>query len=136
MRKYHLLLALFVLSACNSNYNSGEQLDQDLRIQAMKRKGATDDQVYNVRIFPKMEILEANKSISKNMTYHIDSSFYFIKNKARVYPQSVECIANGVVNSFEYLIRFDPDGLSEKEDLPLVYQDKYINQKIYQLLLK
>lgn len=136
MRKYYLVLIFFVFYGCSSKYKLGEEGDADIRIQAMKRKAEVGDQIYNIRLFPKKEILEANKNISRSMTYDVDSSFYLVKNHEKIFPYSVERIANGVPDSFEYLIHFDQNGISDIETLPLVYQDKYINQKIYQLLLK
>jgi hypothetical protein len=127
---------LLILAGCGKKYNSGQVLDQELTIQAMKTKDADGSMLYHVRVFPKKEILEANKSINKEMMYGADSCFYLMDHQNKIYPLSVSYIANGVANSFEYMIRFDPAKVSSELPADFFYQDKYINQKNYQLTLK
>ena len=136
MRVYPMALAILLLIGCNNKYRSASASDDLLNIQAMKVVEKDSDLVYQVRVFPRKEILDADKTIARKMMYQADSSFYLIHKKLRVYPVSVEYIANGVANSFEYMVRFDQANLPKEQALPLVYQDKYINQKNYQLLLK
>lgn len=134
-----LILMVFigmVLPCCNREPGMAKVSDGELNIQAMRIGKLADDVAYAVRIYPKKEILEANKAVSKNMMYGTDSCFYLTYKKSRIYPVSITCIANGIPGSFEYLVSYEGFVLPEPATRNLFYKDKYINKKDYQLSLK
>ncbi len=124
-------IAVLLMMSCRHKIPAVSIVDEEMTIHAMTRSEPDSAGVYNVRILPKKELLEQNSTIGRNMMYGADSCFYIMEGVHKIYPIGTECIANGVANSFEYLVRFD-----SKVSAELFYQDKYINKKNYHLVFK
>ena len=122
---------ILLIMSCKSKPLLANVSDENICIQVMKLDQPDGIARFNVRIYPKKELLAADAGIAQKMMYGNDSCFYLLQHSRKVYPISTECIANGVANTFEYLVIFE--GIQTRE---LFYQDKYINQKNYQFVLK
>jgi len=133
MKNCLTLFLLLLLLACNPSKDFSLK-DQDLLIQGIKKVDAQDPSTINfmVRIFPDKNKTEQAKDFNAKMQLNMDSCFYTFRGEQRIYADQIIPVSSGVKGCFEYLVAFD--GLEDETHLStLVYQDKYINQKIYQL---
>jgi hypothetical protein len=111
-----------------------EARDQDLVVQFLQLDQQGNGPVsYQARIQPARQLLEqAGKSGREALAYRMDSCFYISRGPQKIYPAMVQSVANGVQNTFEYLIQFNTNQEPADSDI-LIYQDRYLNQKNYRL---
>ncbi|WP_293785340.1 hypothetical protein [uncultured Pedobacter sp.] len=137
MRKYAIIMLLGIIS-CTAKSPSGQYFDKDIKVMAQLKKNTSNNrmQTFMVRVFPDQKIMEQGKEkIAESFLYHADSCFYLLKNNAKLYPEYVEPIVNGIKGSYEFLVGFNNQNLSSKEYI-LIYQDQMINKKKYVLTIK
>ncbi len=138
MRYLYLMCAVLFFS-CSRKQPFAETKDKDLLIQVIGSKGLPDSAglEYKVRIFQELK-KEAtdDKKLREKMMYQVDSVFYRMEGLEKQYAEGVTPIANGIKNCFEYLVVFPGTKPAGTHQDILIYQDKYINNKTYQLILK
>ncbi len=138
MRKFTIMVLLGLILSCTSKSPSGQSLDRDIRIMAQLNKTSSNArmQTFMIRVFPDKKFVESGmEKITESFLYHADSCFYLLKNDAKLYPEYVEPIVNGIKGSYEFLVGFNNQDLSSKE-YTLIYQDQIINKKKYVLTIK
>jgi hypothetical protein len=133
-----VLLSLVMLASCRRSTPAFYEIkDKELTIQAMDIKATADDDEtisYKVRLIPEKRIMEGMHEEEKNKLYYkMDSCFYMNDGKQKNYAALVQPIANGVSGSYEYLLQFETGKNFKADTIDLIYQDRYINHKIYGL---
>lgn len=135
MRKIYAMIILAGFSACRSNKEDARTVgDKQLTIQVQKVPAEDDrDRSVRVRIFPEREAFSGlDRAGRENLLYRMDSCFYLETGMKKIYPSAVLPVANGISLGFEYLVSFD--GLvAPKGHIRLIYQDRYLNKKKYEL---
>jgi len=115
-----------------------EVKDKDLAIQVIKIENQQNDRQdlsYAVRLTPDKHILlPGDNKMTTALWYHMDSCFYLSQGKKKIYPAIIQPIANGIGGTFEYYVAFD-ESIKENKPLRLVYQDKYLNKKKYEIII-
>jgi hypothetical protein len=76
---------------------------------------------------------QVTSEITHGLLYNTDSLFYIQESKRKVYPILIQPVANGVANTFEYLIDFDKK--ENEADASMIYHDKYLTKKDYRVKL-
>jgi len=132
-----LLFSVVFIIACNTHKGSFKEIkDHGLTIQIIKTIGEprNDHAInYSARLVPdKGLISEKDAKVKTELWYGMDSCFYLQSGKKRVYPEIIQPIANGVAGSFEYMVSFESTDLKDGK-WNLVYQDKYLNHRKYQM---
>ncbi len=127
-----LLLILTGISCNKADTRFSEIKDKHLTLQVMKVQEGEDRSMleYRVRLLVNPNI-DVNKQLGQKMWYHTDSCFYFAEGERRIFPMVQEPVANGIKNSFEYLLLFNSHDLPEDRKLELTYRDLYISDKTY-----
>jgi len=140
MKINRLFLGLVLTSTLGScGYRSPflEIKDQDMTIQAMQLKdqNGETDLSYKVRLTLNDKNINSQSSTKNNdLLYRMDSCFYATENGKKTYPIMVQYVANGVKNSYEYLVQFERNKQST-DSITIVYDDHYLNKKTYTLRL-
>lgn len=108
-----------------------EMKDKDLSIQVMKMNRGEDSDMheYRIRIVPYS--IPSSHTLQGDMWYKADSTIYLFDGTNKVYPVIMEPIANGIKNSYEYLLTFSKTTSADEVKLNLVYADRYINNRTY-----
>jgi len=108
-------------------------------LQVMKMKNKDTDTVslnLRVRLYPSAGETERLSPDQKNgLSYGMDSCFFLFEGAQRIKPAFVQAVSNGVRNSFEYLVSFEPVRPVSPVNFRLVYQGKYLDGKQYNLTL-
>ncbi|EDM35223.1 hypothetical protein PBAL39_13362 [Pedobacter sp. BAL39] len=135
MKIYWLALFLICLTACSNAGKVMRAVDSDLEALANRSIEKEDGSVlYKIRIFPSKNILEEHKkTLNQSMMYHADSLFYLFDGKKKIYAMQSEPVMSGINGCYEYMVVFDAGDDVKAENQVLVYQDKFINQKRYEL---
>lgn len=132
MKIGYLIVLAILFTCCREKNISAEMMDKEILIQGMWQKQS--EQV-KIRIFPKMiSRIDDDKKINEQMMFGIDSCFTKVIAGKRVYPIGVIPISNGVKNCYEYLLTFPKQ--EEDGEFEVLYQDKFINKKVYKLHFK
>lgn len=134
MKRISLIIICFAI-ACGSKKIVGQYSDKDINVLVQLKEASFDTKIFMVRIFPNKKIIEANKMINRSLNYHADSCFYLLKDNKKINPEFVEPVINGISGSFEFLIGFNNQNLSQKE-FTMIYQDQIINKKKYLVIIK
>ncbi|MEO3404975.1 hypothetical protein AAFN85_13800 [Mucilaginibacter sp. CAU 1740] len=125
-----LIAVAAVFTACNSGRNTYREIQKNgLRVQ-LGRFADHHGEAYRIRLIPENRgagIVTKTSGIDplKNM----DSCFYMLNGKQKIYPVAVQFIASGSETSFEYVAVFN-DSVSVSQNT-MIYEDKYINRKTY-----
>ncbi len=131
---------LMLLASCKSGQSDFQEIrESGLTVQVMGIRENEDTALgdYRVRIFPEKGIEDTiGKETQNNMLYKMDSCFYLLDKSRPTYPVGLEPIANGMKNSYEYLLLFDKETGIASDSLKLVYKDQYLNKKAYVFNLK
>jgi hypothetical protein len=138
MRYITIGIILISLFACRSKRPSAQKGDKELTIQATKIEADQESgEEYRVRIFTgnKMDNA-AGKKVNESMQMGADSLFFRISNGLKEYPQAVIPVAASIKHSYEYILIFSGTHAENQDNEKLIYQDKYINGKTYELSLK
>lgn len=125
--------------SCSKKPPFAEIKDKDLIVQASVKVLTDQDTIgpeYKIRIFPVFKGSNDEKKVREKLQYNVDSCFYMMKNAGKLYPDAVIPVANGIKDCYEYLVIFPKTAYTEPEISKLIYKDKYINSKTYQLTLK
>lgn len=126
------------ISSCHKKNSILEIGDKDIIIKAqqIKNQGQESGVInYAIRLTPNKRFTNPeNKQLTTEFWYQMDSCFYLIQNKKKIYPAIIQPIANAVEGTFEYYVVFDK-GDTEGTSMKLVYQDKYLNKKQYELIV-
>lgn len=134
----HVFIALVCLASCGKNPKVVELKQAGLVVKLTKLpEDAPDNSTisYAVRLIPDKSLLANTDQITKTaLQYRMDSCFYVINNHHKVYANIVQPIADGVADSFEYLLTFNLDNL-KMGNWKLTYRDRYLNHRQYQLQL-
>jgi len=123
--------------SCHKAARVEEVKDKELTLQVsvLKDKAPGDESLTcKARIIPAKE-LAANETTEQKrlLNYKMDSCFYIKEGNNKNYASMVQAIANGVSGTYEYLLVFDPDQKVRTDSVDLIYQDRYINHKLYNL---
>jgi len=136
---FYSLSCLAVFASCKHAKPLMEARDADLTVQIMAIDDSSKDEQavsYRARLIPDKKLMEGKTREEKNSLYYqMDSCFYFTVAGVKTYAALVQPIANGVSGSYEYLLQFEKPKLINTDTLSLVYQDKYINKKTYDVRL-
>jgi len=131
-------LGITVISACRQNKDVIKQIKvQGLTLMVMKTPGGpedADEMTYSARLIPDKGLIENKNAVVTAMQYKMDSCFYLQQGKERIYASLTQPIANGVKDSFEYLLSFERQGIKNNK-WDFVYLDKYLNHKIYKIAI-
>ena len=137
MRYIIMGILLISLLACRSKRPSAQKGDKELTIQATKVKADNSGEEYRVRIFSIDKMDNAIvKKINEGMRMDTDSLFSRISNGLKEYPQIVIPVAASIKNCYEYILIFNEAPAYNQDSQVLIYQDKYINGKTYEMTLK
>jgi len=123
-----------MFSCQHKNASFNEFKDKDITIQVIQLKDDAGDSTltYKARVIPdKKLMIEINRSEKNNLLYRMDSCFYINNGSYKTYASLVQPVANGVSDTFEYLLAFDVAKADRKDSIKIVYHDKYINRKTY-----
>ncbi|MGZ3759799.1 MAG: hypothetical protein ACXVAY_12960 [Mucilaginibacter sp.] len=133
-----VLVSLFTITACRHQHTLHEIKDKELTLQVMELEsvpGNGTTRSYKARLFPATAFREGKvETRTAALRYQMDSCFYLQAGRQKIYAAMVQPIANGIKGTYEYLIDFDL-GTAAKDDCELVYQDKFLNHRKYQLKL-
>jgi hypothetical protein len=142
----YLLFILLVILSCSCKSPAERWLDRlpdykqvhskELSLQLLKMKIAGDTSAfyYRVRITPSAN----NKTLSGdqvNFYYAMDSCFYLKAGEQVFKPSIVQAVPNGIKGCFEYLLSFNISKPMLFTPVNLVYQDKFIDGKVYSISL-
>ena len=133
--RYQLVLLAMatMLCACKSQNRLLQTGDSSLTVQVMRLPA--DDKAtvsYKVRLITSKSLLEGKTTEQKNaMWYKMDSCFYLQQGTGKIYAALVQPVANGVSNTYEYLVEFDNDKEIVDDNVAMVYDDKYLNRRKY-----
>lgn len=108
-----------------------EYSDEDILIQVMKNNNSHQDTTeleYRIRIFP-VKKMQSLPVLSDVKWLRMDSCFYLQSGNSIYQPAFIEPVANGINNSHEYLLVFKIQSEMTRQNLDLVYIDKYSNNK-------
>ena len=135
MKTKIILILIMISCACKSTNNVMQVSDQQIALQVVSLDESDNEVSFKARVVVTSKDLVAKLSsaIAQKMTYQSDSIFYITNGKQKIFPALIQPVANGVANTFEYLIDFDCR-LPEK-GLVMVYSDQYLTKKTYQLIL-
>ena len=126
--------------ACNRGDDSFREVkdkDMILQVSEIKDKAPGDESLtYKARLIPS-KVLTENETIEQKrlLSYKMDSCFYINDGHHKNYASMVQAVANGVSGTYEYLLVFELDKNESKDSVDLLYQDRYINHKLYELKL-
>ena len=135
------LLILFLAVSCrrvNKSFKESKDADMAFQIMDLPNDSADDNTLnYKVRIIPQKKLMETSTMHDKtSMYYDMDSCFYIIDDKhEKIYPSLVQPVANGVKDTYEYLLDFELNTGLAKQELNIIYADRYINHKSYVIKL-
>jgi|SRR6185437_5505588 len=128
------LATLFI--CCNKKRTYSENKSDGLTVQATEiPAGASETGVvnYSARLIPDNALSAAKNGETKTaLWYSMDSCFYLQAGNKKIYANLTQPIANGVTGTFEYLLSFEITRQSDVQ-YSLIYQDKYLNHKKYEL---
>jgi hypothetical protein len=93
--------------------------------------GTGSESVYDIRISTVNPELFAQVS-QGSMWFKMDSCFWITENGENFYPEIIEPVANGLKNSFEYVVHFNR---SFDNNANLFFKDTFINNKTYRVAL-
>ena len=147
MKATGIVLLLLILASCRtptekwlksmSDYQSVK--GKSLTMEIMKIKPAKEDTTsltYKVRLYPDKEWLENNSGKQKNgLFYGMDSCFILRTPIASYSPDMIQPVNNGIAGCYEYLLSFSIVKAMKYSQLQLVYADRYIDGKPYQIVL-
>ena len=110
-----------------------------LSMEIMKVKPVSTDTTaltYKVRIFPAKDWVDnQGRGQKTGLYYGVDSCFSLRSGKASFRPDMVQPVNNGIAGCFEYLISYEVTKAMKMKELQLVYKDKFIDGKQYQMEL-
>jgi hypothetical protein len=132
-----LLILTVMISACRKNKTISQIKHDGLTLFAKKMVDDPDNTGivnYAVKIIPDHKLNEMGQPVRTAMAYRMDSCFYLLNGLSKTYPDLIQPIANGASDSFEYLLSFRTGDLERAKGL-LNYQDRYLNQKNYRIVL-
>ena len=126
-----MCLIILIVESCRTNVNQYRDTGDDvLQFSVIGVANPPEsNRVFKVRISSSLKLNEVSRQ--KQMT-RMDSAFYYISNNIKIYPLAVESVANGIDNSFEYLVYFPP---LKNGSAQLVYESAHINNRIYKISL-
>ncbi|MBC6110691.1 hypothetical protein ACFOG5_17120 [Pedobacter fastidiosus] len=136
--KKTIYIALFVPMFLACNRNPQHQFgDRKLSIQVREARAENPavETAFQVRVF-NLSKTEGNrgKKLSEKMEYGNDSSFYRIRSGQKRYASGVMPVSTGIRDCYEYLVFFPAE--SGEDNSSLVYRDRYISGRTYQLSLR
>jgi len=127
-----------IFSACDRKSHIDQDKHDGLMVQVIKMPAEANDGGiinFSTRLIPdKNTMADLNQNLRTGLSYRMDSCFYLLNGTHKTYPNIVQPIANGVSSDFGYLLSFDAVDL-KKAKWQLTYQDKYLNHKIYHIVL-
>ena len=110
-----------------------------LSLDIMKVKPAKEDTteiMYKVRLYPDKAWLEnATGKQKESLSYSMDSCFSLRAGTVKYMPDMMQPVSNGVAGCQEYLLSFGVEAAMKYKKLQLVYNDRYIDGKTYQIIL-
>jgi len=136
MRKILAIITISISMAGCANSPHSTTGDDVLTIQSHLKKKERGSLAFAVRIFSHRKNDEKKeKQLNEQMGYGIDSCFYRIYKGKREFPTGILPVASGIRNCYEYILLFDDfDGNIKQEQL--VYRDRYISGKAYNMILR
>lgn len=128
-------MAVLLFMGCSKNRGGQNGDDQiTLQVQQVKEKNA-EDLAFRIRVFAHLPAdFKDRKQLNEKMEYGIDSCFFRLNRGKQELPSGVIPVANGIKDCFEYVLLFSGSVADKNEQL--VYRDKYISGKTYQVILK
>ncbi|MDO3628865.1 hypothetical protein [Mucilaginibacter sp. BT774] len=147
MKATGIVLLLLTLASCHtptekwldgmSDYQSVK--GKSLTLEIMKIKPVKEDTTaitYKIRLYPGKEWMENYTGHQKTgLFYSMDSCFVLRTATASYSPDMVQPVNNGIAGCYEYLLSFGIVKAMKHRQLQLVYTDKYIDGKPYQIIL-
>jgi len=125
-----------------SCHRAGQQVaevkDKGITVQISPLKDNDVDNLnYKARlVLDKRTAENITPDLKNKFYYQMDSCFYMVdKTGIKRYARLVQSVANGVKDSYEYLLEFDPDQADKSDSVNIVYEDRYIDHKQYPLKL-
>ena len=134
-----LFLTLLAASSCKSRKAEfNEVKDDSLTVQVLKIRNADEEGTIDlrVRIFPAHGLAEKSGKSTEEMWYATDSCFVLSTGGKELIPVMQQPVANGMKNSFEYLLLFEGAEVLDSRDMKLVYRDRHFTGKTYTMSLK
>lgn len=135
-----VVIVVFLITffySCKHGGRLVEAGDKDMSVQLIRldNNGGNDGGLsYKVRLIPDKKLLQGKGREERNkLLFKMDSCFYLVNGVQKIYASMVQPVANGVGDTYEYLLVFDEK--LNPDSLTMVYQDKYISQKSYTLKL-
>lgn len=99
---------IVIIVSCSSGKGFWELSDGDMRLQLMDMDSGVEGeetQSFRFRIYPGKTITDRMDAEARSaMWYKMDSCVYLLKGTNKIYPVAIEPVANGVKNTFEYLV--------------------------------
>jgi len=140
LKQWCILIVLLSIYSCNRDKDRFKETeDNDLVIQIFRMEQTLQDSGivnFRLKIIPKKSINRLiSKDLHEKLLYRMDSSFYLLEGKNKIYPVLIQSIANGNTRNYEYLISVEADDMLLRK-AKLVYQDKYLTKKQYDLTRK
>lgn len=147
MKATGIILLLLTLASCRTpteKWLDGMSDHQSVKgkaliMEIMKVKPPKMDTTaltYKIRIYPGKEWTETNSGRQKNgLFYGMDSCFTLRTAAASYSPDMVEPVNNGIKGCYEYLLSFGIAKAMKYRQLQLVYTDRFIDGKPYQIIL-
>ncbi|AYL93829.1 hypothetical protein [Mucilaginibacter celer] len=130
------MLCCALLGCKQANTNLKQITDSGVTLQVINIKNNDSAATaYKVRIVLTGTTLpeQVTSEAKHGLLYNADSLFYISEGGRKIYPQITQPVANGVANTFEYLVDFDK--MATGADASMIYHDKYITKKDYQVKL-
>lgn len=136
-RLFICLICSVASGACKQNIHSVKEIKDDgLTLQVIKTAGEPGNDHtlnYSARLIPDKGLIpEKNNKVKTELWYSMDSSFYLQSGKKKIYAEIIQPIANGLAGTYEYMVSFPGTDLRDGK-WSLIYQDKYLNHRKYQM---
>jgi len=133
----NIMMVMVLLISCKPKPQLMQAGDQELTIKLMKLKDKADPGntlSYQARLIPGKKKNETGTNETKqDLLYRMDSTFYIIEHHKKIYASLVQPVANGLKDSYEYLLQFESDSMLDDQQIEMIYQDKYISKRTYRL---
>ena len=135
-----LILYGLILSGCSSAKRPyGEMKDKNLTLQAIWLENKPEDTnlyTLRVRITPdKLLLLQKTGEEKNSLIYGMDSCFYLQRAASRLLAAQVVSVTGGVSGTYDYLVSFKKEYTDKAGNWSLIYQDRLLSKKTYQLQL-
>jgi hypothetical protein len=124
-----------LLQGCKHSSQVKEVHDKDLTLQITDLTDPSDHSgmiTYKARLIPGKTLLrEESPGNRVNLVYKMDSCYYLQSGQEKIYASLVQEVPNGIQGTYEYLLEFEKKPAVGK--CWLIYQDRYLNHKKYNI---